>query len=409
MTASIRYMGSKRSLAPCIADLISAEHPGAKVVDAFAGMCAVGSALSSRHCVIANDVHAFATTVARALLVAPGEVPTMRECAEDIFPVFLLNWRHLYGSLEKRILEEKEALARVAKGREGWRHLQEFTEKELSEGAPLSLEALPSIADYRENPSLSPYALFSMCFASTYLGVKQAAVVDSLRFAIDCAPLQRRDFYMLALLQATSHCAAAPGHFAQFLVPRTERNTKYIARMRRRSVWGRFREALCCMRVPVCVNRAGNAAFCSDATEFVSSGLMDADSLVIYADPPYSRAQYSRYYHVLESLVLYDYPAMTGKGRYRVGRLNTDFSRAAQVLSAMDQFVAAAASTGAPLYLSYPKNGLVFDVGGDILCILRRHYGSAEVVISKSLAHSTLGGAPGTAAINVTEDVYYAF
>jgi adenine-specific DNA-methyltransferase len=257
----------------------------------------------------------------------------------------------------------------------------------------------------------TPYALFSMYYASAYFGVRQAMDVDSLRYAIDRAAPARRDYYLYALIQACSHCVAAPGHFAQHLVPRDEANTLYIARMRRRSVMTRFWEALRGIAVPHCFDRDRNRVHREDATAFIQSLAVaapaDIDQLVIYADPPYSRAQYSRYYHVLETLVLYDYPYATGKGRYRDERFETDFSRPAQVETAMNDFVAAAATTGASLYLSYPRNGLLFKRGVDLRELMRAHYPRVRLVMTKPLNHSTLGGAPGSGAINVTEDVYY--
>jgi adenine-specific DNA-methyltransferase len=74
----------------------------------------------------------------------------------------------------------------------------------------------------------------------------------------------------------------------------------------------------------------------------------------------------------------------------------------------METFVAAAAATAAPLYLSYPKNGLLYQAGADPVAILKRHYKRAEILASVSLNHSTMGAAPGTASIEVMEDVYYA-
>ena len=41
---------------------------------------------------------------------------------------------------------------------------------------------------------------------------------------------------------------------------------------------------------------------------------------VVYADPPYTRDHYSRYYHLLDTLLLYDYPDPVGKGQYRLDR-----------------------------------------------------------------------------------------
>ncbi len=84
------------------------------------------------------------------------------------------------------------------------------------------------------------------------------------------------------------------------------------------------------------------------------------------------RHGYSRYYHVLETPIRYDYPGVSGKGRYRSNRFNTDFCRKAKVKTAMEE---------------YPVAG---------------------VALSAMLPHSTMGGAPGAAAIGVLEEVYYA-
>jgi adenine-specific DNA-methyltransferase len=162
------------------------------------------------------------------------------------------------------------------------------------------------------------------------------------------------------------------------------------------------------LRLPDCLDRPGNEVFRSDATSFVDSlRKTQHEEIAIYADPPYSRAQYSRYYHVLETLILYDYPEITGKGRYRADRINTDFSRKAQVVEATDKFIGAAANVG-PLFLSYPANGLLHSAGVDPLDLLSQHYANVGVLAAAPIAHSTLGGAPGTAAVNVIENVYYA-
>lgn len=130
--------------------------------------------------------------------------------------------------------------------------------------------------------------------------------------------------------------------------------------------------------------------------------------LVVYADPPYSRAQYSRYYHLLETLILYDYPEISGKGRYRSDRFHTDFSRTSRVANEMGRFLRSVASTGATLYLSYPTNGLFHRAENDLLSLLQTTFNEAHLVRSISANHSTLGGSPGSAAVSVTEELYYA-
>jgi adenine-specific DNA-methyltransferase len=224
------------------------------------------------------------------------------------------------------------------------------------------------------------------------------------------APEHRRGTYLMCLLHALSHCSASTGHFAQALTPRDEETTNYVRRIRKRSIWARFLGSVGDLMLPECFDRKANEVHQLEATEFLRSlmPLGTTQPLVIYADPPYSRAQYSRYYHILETLVLYDYPVVSGKGRYREARFHTDFSRIGKVQESMEGFIRAAAETGATLYLSYPADGLLGEKNVDLLDMLREHFPIAEIARTDVLAHSTLGGAPGTATREVHEDVYLA-
>jgi adenine-specific DNA-methyltransferase len=409
MTTSVRYMGSKRSLAPQIAQQISRQHPKSAVLDAFSGMCAVGSELAPRHALLTNDVHAFAEVVARALFVASSDPPTSLIARNDLNSTYSRNRRFLRELVGDRLARESAALSRLNEAG-GWKKLLQFTEAEHQLASPFEIPGAESLRRYRATPTLFPYCLATSYYSSSYFGLEQCVDIDSLRFAIDQASPTYRPYYLCALIHAMSHCAAAPGHFAQFLVPRDKANTKYVGRIRNRSVIDRFYLALDSMpRIP-CLDRSRNNAFCSDATALLRRGSLGvpSDRLVIYADPPYSKAQYSRYYHVLETIVLYDYPECTGKGRYRHGRFQTDFSQKAGVRAAFEAFVAGAAEVGTALYLSYPTNGLLCDSGLQIPELLARHYDHVEIAARVRLNHSTMGGAPGHASVAVFEEVHYA-
>jgi adenine-specific DNA-methyltransferase len=101
-------------------------------------------------------------------------------------------------------------------------------------------------------------------------------------------------------------------------------------------------------------------------------------------------------------------PNAIRKGRYREDRFQTNFSRRSGVIDAMNEFVASAAELGAPLYLSYPRNGLLSDAGGDLRSILEDHYKVVRLIAHEPLNHSTMGGAPGASSVRALEDVYYA-
>jgi adenine-specific DNA methylase len=58
--------------------------------------------------------------------------------------------------------------------------------------------------------------------------------------------------------------------------------------------------------------------------------IIEGRSAVVYVDPPYRREEYSRYYHLLETLTDYSYPSVVGKGRVpdksRGERFRSEFS-----------------------------------------------------------------------------------
>ena len=80
---------------------------------------------------------------------------------------------------------------------------------------------------------------------------------------------------------------------------------------------------------------------------------------IIYADPPYTSDHYSRYYHLYETLLLYDYPSSEATGRYRPDRFFSRYSIKTEVEAAMDRLIADCAKIGSRLVLSYPERGLL--------------------------------------------------
>ena len=88
---------------------------------------------------------------------------------------------------------------------------------------------------------------------------------------------------------------------------------------------------------------------------------------VVYADPPYFKEHYSRYYHVLNTLCLYDYPLPAinpqtknySIGRYRTERNVSDFGKRAKVIDAFERMINSCADKHAQLVISYSENSLV--------------------------------------------------
>ena len=255
--------------------------------------------------------------------------------------------------------------------------------------------------------------LFATTYSGTFFGIRQAIDADAIVSAIRRAESERkvsRDealWEIIGLGRALLKIANSTGHFAQFLKPKKTNYRRYLA-LRRRSLWAEWISSVVDMSpMGDLVWRRKNKAFRGDALNLVPHlARTKADVAVIYADPPYTNDQYSRFYHVLETLCLYDYPKVNGAGLYRPNRFTTPFSLKAQAPKALAKLIRACGRTGADFVLSYPTNGLVNQKGIDIEAELRKHFKRVDVARSMQHKHSTFGASKGTAHSDVLELIY---
>jgi adenine-specific DNA-methyltransferase len=146
-----------------------------------------------------------------------------------------------------------------------------------------------------------------------------------------------------------------------------------------------------CMDISLEFAKHKNYVFQSNVMDFLSLGnlekLAPAGSLV-YFDPPYSTAQYSRYYHLLETVFLNDEPNVKHKGIYREDRHQSDFCSPRLVTTAFNEAISGYAQKGWNLVLSYSDSGLV--KANQLLEICKTNYSKAEIH-KRAFSHSTQG------------------
>ena len=202
--------------------------------------------------------------------------------------------------------------------------------------------------------------------------------------------------------------ANTTGHFAQYLTPSSS-NYVRVVRQFSRSIYKEWLLSADLLRpIGTSAWRKGNIATRDDSITLLAGANCAGRVSVVYCDPPYTDDQYSRYYHVWETLVLYDYPELTGKGLYRPNRFATGFSQIGRVEEAFKELAARTAALGADLVLSYPSNGLLHAAGGDPLDILRAAFPRAKMALELRHSHSTLGASKGPAKAAVAERIYVA-
>ena len=250
------------------------------------------------------------------------------------------------------------------------------------------------------------YKLATLYFSAGYFSTAQAIELDSLRYAIDqCEISTSRDGLLGAWIAAAATTINAPGHTAQYLKPRSNSSYIRVRRQWRRRIWEAF---LCKLeslgKVGTKNWRRRNVVTSEDVLE-LAKDLSQYDVGAVYADPPYTRDQYSRFYHVYETLYRYDYPDSHGAGRYRSDRFVTPFSHVTTVRRSFEQLFGLIAEAQIPLVLSYPANGILERRDGPVLDLLQSSFSSvANTPMDHD--HSTLGASNGRRFKAAKENLY---
>ena len=407
MTLQVRYMGTKREIAPSVAQIIS-DGPAGPLLDLFSGVCAIGSAVAPTRQIWSNDAQIFSSTVAKAFFLSQELPPNFDVIADIALPIYKKNYHKLEARYVDLLEQEQDA----------------FNSRNFN--ALLELErAIPHVASdprldkeralLRSAPMTFPYRLFSISFAGGYIGLQQAINIDSIRFAIDelratnvISDVGHR-WLVLALCQALNKVSTTTGHFAQFLRVKPETINRYVAQ-RIRSVWQEWLKAIFEL-APIGTKkwRNNNKVYREDASGLIAK-LNDKKQRpsIIYADPPYTGDQYSRYYHVYETLILYDYPESACNGRYRPDRFVSEYSLKTKVRSSIEGLIAGCAELGSALVLSYPEKGLLSDAPALITHFIKQHYGSKPMIKRFDHKHSTMGASKGIQKHSVQELIFVA-
>lgn len=408
MPLNVSYMGTKRQIANEVARVIALSSDG-PLLDLFAGMCAVGTAVAPHRNVWCNDIQWFASTVAASFFTS-SMAPLGRETCRELFEEpFKLNSEVLTRRFKTYLNREEDAITSAG--------VKKFLEVDAAmpncgTSSYFEKERRHLNANKRE----FPYRLFSITYAGGYFGLRQAIEIDSIRYAIDIRLKVRRitreqhRWLLIALCQAASKVANTTGHFAQYLKVKSN-NVARLARQRERSVYDEWLDCIDEMK-PIGTRhwRQGNVVTKTDAISLLKKMAKKDSKLpsIIYADPPYTDDQYSRYYHLYETLILYDYPTSAGIGRYRPDRFVSPFSSKQSIQAQMSLLVEGVANLGSDLVVSYPNNGLLGDPKTTLRKLIKGSYNHCSV-IEMDHRHSSLGASKGVEKQNVTEMIFRGY
>lgn len=355
-------MGSKRvMLANGLGDVLAEESKSAaRFVDLFCGTGVVSWFMATRRelPVLSCDLQSFATTMAASVVKRTDNSGLDQEI----------------DSWLRRVRETREE-------RPGW-----------SEAAELDRSKVPIAVWWKEARELCGEAGSEECgpvwrnYGGHYFSPTQAASLDAMMETLP-AEGRSRDVCLAATITTASQCAAAPGHTAQPFKA-TATAGPYLREAWCRDPLSRVREAAEIL-VSMCALRRGDTKT-GDANE-IAREVTEED--LVFVDPPYSDVQYSRFYHVLETIARGECGVVSGVGRYPpfTERPSSDYSRVRASSTAMADLLEILATTGAAVVVTFPEqqcsNGLS---GLRIEEMAKQHFQVVKRTVTSRF--STLGG-----------------
>lgn len=417
----IHYLGSKLRLAPAIADALDdADNARGTVLDLFAGSGTTALALAGHRRVVASDIQEYSRVLCSALLV-------QRPQSEEVASTFAGRIQAgsplvdaLRHAVEPLIEFERIALEALAQGE------AEAICSVLESGSILAAERGLFPADSPELRSRlrevalrlsqaglahSPAATTVRYFGGAYFSYEQAVELDCMAaLATEGYPPEFVDLFTAALLSTASDTVNTVGkQFAQPIRPRAKHGgikrhllTK-IERDRSLSVRTTYLDWL----ARYARHQVPNGGHVVARTDYREALQRYAEQYsVVYADPPYTRDHYSRFYHVLETIARRDNPAIArnpgapdsemSRGLYRDDRHQSPFCIKSQCAGAFRDLFRLASNHRANMVVSYSP----FDAQSgarprlmhidELLTLAREFYGSVELQSVDGVSHSKL-------------------
>lgn len=377
MRRPIHYLGSKmRLIDPIIAAINELDPKGLPVCDLFSGSGSVALGLSKNRHVTAVDIQEYARILSSAALCPAQMALADTEIQIQSLIVNAENEGMLWAAAP--LIEYEENCLELARcGNviplcmliETGSILTAFSKPFESQLNDAHIDALEE-ANYRLEKIGLGSSLRSMTFrhfGGTYFSFRQAAELDVLLDFTDEAQPLEKDTRLAALLSTASEIVNTVGkQFAQPLRPRQKDGHpkpslyKAAAKDRYKSTVKLFLSS-----AQKYLNKTTphyhHRAVSDDYVNFLQTD--NAKIGIVYADPPYTRDHYSRFYHVLETLSLRDNPnvSMTkvrgetklSRGIYRSDRHQSPFCIKSQAPAAFDQLFSLCSRREVPLVLSY--------------------------------------------------------
>lgn len=372
----IHYLGSKFRIASAISESLQALCPtGSHVLDLFSGSGSVAASLSRTFEVTAVDIQEYSRVVCSALLTTDRR--GLEQLQLDAFSDVNEFSVQLQDALQPFQAYEQQVRVRAASGQP--QPLCDFLEAApiarcRREGVPgdpqlraAAAETDTRLVEVRRRWGPESTAV-SELYGGLYFSSAQAQQLDVLSLFCSRWPSEgQRDLLRAALLSAASAMVNTVGkQFAQPIRPRDKRGNpkssllKLILRDRDMDPQTAFLSALE-KYLKYSPGPGTHRTYRESYRTILRNPDLEFDA--VYADPPYTREHYSRFYHVLETIARRDLPEISkvrrngeerlSRGVYREGRHQSEFCIRSKAVAAFTDLFSLASSRAVPLVLSY--------------------------------------------------------
>lgn len=342
-----------------------------RVCDLFSGTGVVGAALAANRDVLCADIQEYARVLASAMLHPPG----LSSAAIEQFMCNALQKRDSLRTAFRALIDyESRCLGEFEKG-------DPTMLVELQESAPVATfrhsdqdNSAFATAHRKVAHLLAEAGLYNDTsttvtrhFGGVYFSFEQAVAMDAILFEARRAGVNARDTLIAAALSVASDLVNSIGkQFAQPIRPMTKQGTvkvpliRAIAKDRATdalSIYARWLSAYSAL--PKFLTET--SAVCGNYLDILKTHGRGCS--VVYADPPYTRDHYSRFYHVLETMALGDEPListmkkageiLSSRGVYRQDRHQSPFCIRSLAPQAFEDLFREVRRNDAALVLSY--------------------------------------------------------
>lgn len=415
----IHYLGSKLRILDFIESTVNELDPTfGRLYDLFSGSGVVSRKLSLTRPVTSVDIQEYSRVVCSALLnprLSERLANTLiAECMESPFCKKLM-WAieplAIYEDycLQQALVNKPDALCDLLEN--GSIISYEIIKKKTRGSSDLFKNIEDTLHRLKSLDLLNgPGAISIRLAGGIYFSYRQSAQADMLLHAIYNLEANLRDGFLAPLLSALSNSVNTVGkQFAQPIRPRNSdgdiKSNLGLRVNKDRSIdiiqeYKRWLDKYLSVRPGPFESRALRMDY-NDALDTITE-----DTKIVYADPPYTRDHYSRYYHTLETICLRDVPnistmVLNGKtqisrGVYREERHQSPFCIKSQAPEAFRNLIGKCRLKNLDLIISYSPYDETKKVHPRLLKmqqlieLSKEYYKNIEIVSPGAFTHSKL-------------------